>query len=477
MFLYNTKSRRKEKFAAIKDNTVRIYSCGPTVYFSAHIGNMRAYIFTDVLKKTLELDGFKILDVMNITDVGHLTTDADLGEDKIEQSAKQQGISPAEIAKKYTNEFFTDCAKLNIRRPKIIACATDYIPQMIDFVSALEQKGFTYQTSDGVYFDSSKFANYASLSGANIEGNRGGARVDLGEKRNSSDFALWKFCGPNVIQKWHAPWKDSGGSDFGCPGWHIECSAISLSNLGETFDIHTGGVDHIPIHHTNEIAQTESLTGKPMCSFFCHNEFVMVNGGKMSKSLGTAYTLSDLEKRGYTPMVFRYFVLLASYRSILNFTFDALTSAQNAYNNLVILLARHSTAKNTASAADIKKTNAFLAEFKAAVTDDLNTPKAIAVLWAALKEPPSGQIYKAVLEMDKILSFDLEKAVADHINATPNEQEVQIPDAIKKLSEARAAAKQEKDWTKADALRAQLKEQGWEITDVKDGYTLKKIGQ
>ena len=470
MILYNTKTKAKEKFTPLVENTARVYSCGPTVYFSAHIGNMRAYIFTDILKKALELDGFKVFDVMNITDVGHLTTDADTGEDKMEQSAKAQGIDPSAIAKKYTTEYMQDCEKLNIKKPQIIAPATQYIKEMINFVKALEKKGMTYQTSDGVYFDASKFPNYSKLSGASIEGNRGGARINLGEKRNINDFALWKFCGDNVIQKWPAPWKSPSGSNLGCPGWHIECSAISFRHLGETFDIHTGGIDHIPIHHTNEIAQTESLTGKPMCEFFCHNEFMTVNGGKMSKSLGNAYTLTQLEEHGFSPMIFRYFVLLASYRSILNFTFEALTAAQNAYNNLISGLVKHRNAlfdKNKITKATLDD---YWKEFKAALADDLNTPKAIAVIWNALKEKPSKQIYDLIIEMDKTLSLDFEKAVAEQ----KNPKQMEIPDEIKKLAEERLVAKQKKDWATADKIRGNIGDLGWEILDTNDGYILNK---
>jgi len=452
MILYNTKTRKKQDFKPIDGKTAKLYSCGPTVYFTAHTGNLRAYIFVDVLKKGLELAGFKLLDVMNITDVGHLTTDADEGEDKMEQSAREQKTRPEEIAKKYTEEFFRDCELLNIRKASIIAPATQYIPQMIKFVKGLEAKGFTYTTSDGVYFDSAKFQKYANLSGAKIEGNKGGARIDISEKRNAHDFALWKFCGPNVIQKWDAPW------GIGCPGWHLECSAIALEHLGETFDIHTGGIDHIPIHHTNEIAQTECLTGKEMCNFWCHNEFMMVDGGKMGKSLGNAYTLADLKSRGYEPLVFRYFVLLATYRSILNFTFEGLDSAKAALGNLRTAIAKH---KNGTAKVECKK---YLQDFQAAIKDDLNTPKALAVLWQMVKEPASKDVYTAALEMDKVLSLSLDKQT----------ESAQAPKEIQDLAEKRFIAKQNKDWAAADELRKTISQLGWEIMDTKDGYTLKQ---
>jgi len=451
MLLYNTKSRTKEEFKPLDGKTVKMYSCGPTVYFTAHIGNLRAYIFVDVLKKALELAGFDLLDVMNTTDVGHLTDDADDGEDKIEKSAREKKVSPEEIAKRYTEEFFRDCELLNIRPPKIVAPATKYIKQMIAFVAGLEKKGFTYKTSDGIYFDSSKFRTYADLSRKKIEGNKAGARIELGEKRNLHDFALWKFCGANVIQKWDSPW------GVGCPGWHLECSAIALEHLGETFDIHTGGIDHIPIHHTNEIAQTESLTGKQMCTFWCHNEFMQVSGGKMGKSLGNAYTLADLQSKGYDPLDFRYFVLLATYRSLLNFTFEGLDSAKTALVNLRTALAKH---KDGTAKVDCKK---YLQDFKAAILDDLNTPKGLAILWQMIKESASKDVYEAALEMDKVLSLGLDREIE-----TKN-----VPKEIQELAEKRLEAKKSKDWATADSLRNKISQAGWDIMDIKDGYTLK----
>ena len=465
MKLYNTLTRKKETFTPIDGKTAKIYTCGPTVYFSAHIGNMRAYIFTDILKKTLELAGFDVLDVMNITDVGHLTSDADDGEDKMEQTAKAQGVNPAEIAKKYTDEYMRDCKKLNIRDAKIIAPATAYIDQMIEFIKGLEAKGFTYITSDGVYFDASKFADYAKLSRAKIEGNRAGARIDLGEKRNINDFALWKFLGTNALQRWKSPW-----SEWGCPGWHLECSAIALNYLGESFDIHTGGVDHIPIHHTNEIAQTQSLTGKKMCNFWCHNEFMQVDSGKMGKSLGNAYTLTQLEERGFAPMHFRYFVLQANYRSILNFTFEGLKSAQTAYQNIVSLLAKHNVSPEAKQATS--EINKFWEQFRDAMLDDLNTPKAIAVLWSTLKLPPSRDIYDLIIKMDETLSLGLADAVTQYIKNAGTSDD--IPQNIEELAKQRLVAKQNKDWATADNIRNQITSQGYEVMDTKDGYTIKK---
>jgi len=457
MYLYNTLTRTKEEFKPIDDKTAKVYSCGPTVYFYATIGNFRAYIASDILKKVIRLAGFDVFDVLNITDVGHLVSDGDEGEDKVEMAARKAGKTAREITEYYTNQFFVDYDKLNLARPKIIATVSEYIDGMIKFIQVLEKKGFTYQTSDGIYFDSSLFPDYTKLSRQKIEDNIEGARIEKGEKRNPHDFALWKHVSPNALQKWKSPW-----GEHGCPGWHIECSAVALETLGaDTFDIHTGGIDAIPIHHTNEIAQTESHTGKQMCNFWVHNEFLMVDGGKMSKSLGNAYTLSELNERGFSHMDFRYFVLLGSYRSILNFTFDGLKSAQTAYKHLVSLLAKHKTSDETAP------TECIWNDFKREITDDLNTPKAIAVIWNAVKQPASKSIYDIIIKMDNTLSLGLEKAVEEYL--APKS----VPHEITQLAEQRLVAKQNKDWATADALRKKIHDLGFEIVDTKDGYTIK----
>jgi len=394
--LFNSLSRAKEKFEPIKKN-VRIYSCGPTVYSTASIGNMRAYVFVDTLKKVLKMAGHGLDDVMNLTDVGHLVSDGDDGEDKVEKAARAQKTTPEAIAKRYADEFFEDCAKLNITRPTTVAPATQYVPQMIEFIGGLEKKGYTYVTSDGVYFDASKFEDYYKLSRANPEGNKAGARVDLGEKKNANDFALWKFVSPNTMQKWDSPWGD------GCPGWHIECSAIALHHFGGTFDIHTGGIDHIPIHHTNEIAQTQALTGEPMCNWFMHNEFMTVDGTKMSKSLGNVHTISDLEAKGYDPLAFRYLMYQTHYRKQLNFTFPALDAATTALEKARKALASHKMAKPVKG----EDTSALYEKFKKAMFNDMNTSVALAVFWEALKSKPSRAIYDAIIKMDEILSLGL----------------------------------------------------------------------
>ena len=454
MQLYNTLTRKKENFTPLDGKTAKVYTCGPTVYNTAHIGNMRPYICWDVLKKTIELAGFNVLDVMNSTDVGHLVEEVDdEGKNKVESAARKQNTTPQAIAEKYTEEFFCDTDKLNIRRPKVFAPATKYIDDMLAFIKKLEDKGFTYITSDGVYFDASKFANYNKLSRTPIEKNIGGARVGLGEKKNIHDFALWKFVEPGTMQKWD--FKDRPG----CPGWHIECSAIALKELGETIDIHTGGIDHIPIHHTNEITQSESLTGKPMSRFWLHNEFITVDSKKMSKSLGNVYTISDIESRGFSPLAFRYFCLLGHYRSILNFTWEGLQAAQNAYNNLVTQLAKHSAGGTGGIITPEKNLKDFL-------FDDLNTPKAIAAIWDILKLPPSRKIYDQIIELDKVLSLDLEKAVIAYLKPKA------IPQQVTDLANRRLVAKATENYALADELRKQIGALGYDIADNKEGYAI-----
>ena len=460
MKLYNTLTKQKEEFYTVKPGVVQMYSCGPTVYYTAHIGNLRAYVCGDILKKTLRFNGYQIEDVMNITDVGHLVGDGDIGEDKVETTARKMGVHPLEIAKKFTNIFMHDIERLNIKPAKHIVPATHCIEEMIALVKTLEEKGCTYRTSDGIYFDASTFPNYFQLSKGNLAGNIGGARVALGEKRNANDFALWKFVGPNTIQKWDSPW------GVGCPGWHIECSAISMKYLPLPFDIHTGGVDHIPIHHTNEITQSETATGKKMCNFWFHNEFMKIDGGKMSKSLGNVYSLQDIIDKGYDPMHLRLLFLQTTYRTVLNFTFDALDAARENYRNIVNALRRHRTAT---AKTDPKVIADLRQSFTDAISNDLNTPVALAVLHQTLKQPDSADIYRLVTEeFDQVLSLSLATAANTEV------QTETIPDEITKLAEQRLAAKKARDWATADQLRAAITAAGYQINDTPTGYTLTK---
>ncbi|HEY8443358.1 MAG TPA: cysteine--tRNA ligase [Clostridia bacterium] len=458
--LYNTLTRQKEVFKPLKEGEVSMYSCGPTVYNFAHIGNMRTFIFVDILRRVLKHNGYKLKGVMNITDVGHLESDSDTGEDKIQTAAKKENRSPYEIAEFYTQAFFEDLKKLNIERPEFTPKATDYINEMIDFVVKLVEKGYGYETSDGIYFDISKFPEYGKLSKINLEDQIAGARVEVNpEKRNPYDFALWKKAPKEHIMQWPSPW------GMGYPGWHIECSTLGRVFLGDEFDIHSGGVDHIPIHHENEIAQTEALIGKPAVKVWMHSEFMMVDNGKMSKSLGNTYTVSDLEKRGFEPMDFRYFCLNTHYRKKLNFTFEGLEGAKIARKRLIEQLISHKNADETN--ADLKK---YYQEFDEAVNDDLNIPLALGVLWTALKEPKSKAVYEFALYADQVLGLKLKET-------TKQEQEPvqeQIPQEIEELAKQRMDAKKAKDYAKADELRNIINSKGYNIIDTPQGYKISK---
>lgn len=457
MKLYNTLTRKKEEFAPLDGKTVRMYSCGPTVYNFAHIGNMRTYVFMDILRRTLRYEGYKVKGVMNITDVGHLLSDADEGEDKMEKAAKEQRKSPYEIADFYTKVFFDDLKKLNIGKPELTPKATEHIREMLDFVYTLCEKGYGYETSDGIYFDISKFPAYGQLSGINLEEQKAGARVEVNdEKRSPFDFAIWKKAPKEHIMQWDSRWGK------GYPGWHIECSAMSKKYLGEVFDIHTGGVDHIPIHHENEIAQSYGDSGKNPAKFWMHGEFMLVNNGKMSKKLGNTYLVSQLEEMGYSPMCFRYFCLNTHYRKKLNFTFEGMDGAKTAYARLCALVAKHREGENDVSD---EKLAAYRKEFEEDVTDDLNVPGAMGVLWTMLKEPASRKIYALALEMDKVFGLKLDEAKAEEVKE-------EFPAEITAIANERAAARAAKDWGKSDELRAKLDELGYAVKDTKEGYTL-----
>mgnify|MGYP005797163377 FL=1 len=460
--IYNTLTRQKEDFTPIHEGKAYMYSCGPTVYNYAHIGNLRTYIFMDLFRRTLKYDGYKLKGVMNITDVGHLLSDGDTGEDKMQKASREQKKSPWEIAAYYTDVFFTDLKKLNIGKPEIIAKATDHIQEMIDYVQKLVEKGYGYEIDDGIYFDIGKFPGYGKLSRLNLEEQQAGARVEVNsQKRHPADFALWKKAEPEHIMQWPSPW------GMGYPGWHIECSAMSLKYLGMPFDIHTGGVDHIPVHHENEIAQNEALTGKKSVNYWVHGEFMLVNNGKMSKSLGNTYRISDLEERGYKALDFRYFCLNTHYRKKLNFTFEGLDAAKAAYARVLAQVYKHKTAKASDDTALAEK---YLAQFRQAIDDDLNVPLALGILWTMMKETPAKELYTAALEFDKVLGLDLDKAEA------PNEEEqkTEAPQEVIALCEERKAAKAAKDWAKADKLRADIAAMGYTVVDTKDGYKVTK---
>ncbi|MCI5497214.1 MAG: cysteine--tRNA ligase [Firmicutes bacterium] len=457
--LYNSLTRTNEELKPINGDLVKMYSCGPTVYMHPHIGNMRAYIFMDTLRRVIKYNGYRVLGCMNITDVGHLTDDADDGEDKMEKSAKRENKSPYEIAKYYTDIFLDNLKMLNIDIPEHITKATEYVPQMIEFIKKLEEKGYTYIIDDGVYFDVSKFKDYGKLSNKNMD-EIGVARVEENsQKKHPFDFALWKFVPENHIMKWDSPW------GVGCPGWHIECSAMGYDVLGDHFDIHTGGIDHLPIHHENEIAQSNCALGHRVVEIWMHNEFVLVDGGKMGKSLGNCYTLEQLKEKGFDPLAFKLFCLNTNYGKTINFTFDGLKASQSTLENLKKIVAEHKNGSNTIDPDKLKK---YKENFLNAVNDNLNTPLALGVLFSMLRsEPKSKQIYDLAIDFDRVFGLKLDEEIKSESQS--------IPDEIKDLASKRWQAKQDKDWALADKLRAEVTQKGYQILDTKDGYTIKQL--
>ncbi len=468
MKLYNSMSRSIEPFEPFEPGKVSMYTCGPTVYNYAHIGNLRTYIHEDVLEKSLRYLGYNVKRVMNITDVGHLESDADDGEDKMLKGAQRENKTVWQVAEFYTQAFFEDCEKLNINRPEVVAKATDYIDEYIGFIKSLEEKGYTYFENGNVYFDISKFDDYTKLSKLDLDTLRIAHRDDVEEdlhKRNPQDFVLWftKSKFDNQAMKWDSPW------GVGYPGWHIECSVISLTNLGEQMDIHCGGVDHIPVHHTNEIAQTESYTGKQWTKYWWHAEFLIDNSGKMSKSSGEFLTVSLLEKKGFDPLSYRYYVLGSHYRKQLAFSFENLEMAQSAFQKLK---------KRTGALADhlskdtVLSTNAeqLLNKYKAYLADDLNTANAITVLYDVLKASITDA-EKAYLigEMDLVLSLGLLEKVESSTEVDSDETAW-----IESQLVQRSEAKKSKDWAKADLIRDELKAKGITIIDTPQGTEWKK---
>lgn len=458
--LYNTLTRKKEEFVPLKKGTVKMYSCGPTVYNYAHIGNMRAYIFMDTLRKVLKYNGYKVKHVMNITDVGHLVSDADEGEDKMAKTARIENRSVYEIAKEYTDAFMKDIKALNIDTPEHIAKATEHIREMEIYVNDIVKNGYAYETSKGVYFDTSKLPNYGKmLSNNNIDDLKAGARVEVDtEKRNPQDFALWIKAPKEHIMKWNSKW----GLCY--PGWHIECSAMSRKYLGDKFDIHTGGVDHIPIHHENEIAQSIGATGHNLANYWMHVEFLLIDGGKMSKSLGNVYTLNDLKAKGIDALSYRYFTYSSHYRNKLNFTWDAIKSAKNSLNKLRDMIALH---KDVNKKIDKNIISKYEEQFLDAINDDMNMPVAISIVWEIAKEKEkSNDFYELIKKFDSVLSLDLDKNDKEDINITED---------IKLILNERKDARKNKNFAKSDELRDKLKELGYIVKDTKDGQIIEKV--
>ena len=458
--LYNTLSRQKEIFKPIdkNNNLVKMYSCGPTVYYFAHIGNLRTYLFMDNLKRVLKYNGYKLFQVMNITDVGHLESDADEGEDKMAKAARREHKDPYEIAKFYTERFMADLEKLNIPKPDVICKATEHIQDMEEYVKKIIENGYAYETKNTIYFDTSKLDKYGVLSNINADDQKAGARVDFdNEKKNVTDFALWIKAPENHIMKWDTFW----GKCY--PGWHIECSAMSRKYLGEHFDIHTGGVDHIPIHHENEIAQSKGFCGKNPANWWMHGEFLLIDGGKMSKSLNNVYTLKDLEDKGFSPMDYRMFNFTSHYRNKLNFTWASLGAAKIALSRLKEGFNRHSEGNDDVSDEVI---NEYEERFHKAINDDLNMPLAMSVVWDVVKNPVKSKNFaELLLKFDEVLGLRIDQ-----------KEELELPNEIKDIIEKRKVARENKDWAKSDELRDKLLELGYVVKDTKNGaeVTLKK---
>lgn len=463
--IYNSLTRKIETFQPINPPRVGLYTCGPTVYDYTHIGHARKYVNDDLLKRALVLLGYQVFHVQNITDVGHLVSDQDFGEDKLEKGARKTGKTVWQVARYFTRHFQNTMEKLNILTPNIICRATDHIDDQINLIKKIIQKGYGYETAEAVYFNTAKFKKYSHLFKQKLEEKKIAARSEIQTgkyKKNPADFVLWfKRVGrfKNHIMHWQSPWGD------GFPGWHIECSAMSMKYLGETFDIHTGGQDHLSLHHPNEIAQSEAATGKPFVRYWIHHAFLKVNDQKMSKSLGNYYRLEDLEKKGFSPMALRYLYLTGHYRKELNFTFAALKSAEEAYQKLkqqIFQLQDQQKERQQLSEEKLAKIDIFRSRFFQAITNDLNIPQAVSLLWEVLKSNlPAGDKYDLILFFNEVfgLTFPKEKLI--------------IPAEIKKLAKARQTARLKGDFSTADKLRKQIAQKGYLIEDQQNTYLIK----
>ena len=461
LYLYNSLTRKKQIFKPIKPGRVGLYTCGPTVYNYAHIGNLRTYIFEDILKRVLVYNGYAVKHVMNITDVGHLTGDRDMGEDKMEKGAAREGKSAWDIADFYTQAFKKDITHLNILEPDIWVKATDTLPEQIALVKTLEEKGFTYRTSDGIYFDTAKFKDYNKLSHQDLEALQEGARVERNpEKRNPTDFALWKFSPPGSKRQmeWDSPW------GVGFPGWHLECSAMSMKFLGNQLDIHCGGTDHINVHHTNEIAQSEAATGKPFFNFWVHGAFLIIQGGKkMAKSEENFLTLENaFLQKDINPLVYRFASFLTHYRKPMEYSDEGIEAARNG-----LLHVQNQVRQIVADGVDVEPpVNAeFKNKFIEAINDDLNMPRAMAVIQEMLKSKISdAQKYSTILDFDRVLGLQLDQLDKAQV----------LPEAVQKLVDARQQARQVRDFAASDQLRAEIEALGYQVQDTQDGMKVVK---
>ncbi|MFA5749691.1 MAG: cysteine--tRNA ligase [Candidatus Shapirobacteria bacterium] len=455
MKIYNTKFRQKEEFKPIKEGEVGIYSCGPTVYWNQHIGHMYAYTQWGTLVSFLRYIGYKVKWVMNLTDVGHLTSDADEGEDKMEKGALREGVSPWEIAKKYEKQFIESLDLFRIQRPDVLCRATEHIEEQIDLAKKIEENGFAYKTKTGLVFDTSKFPDYAKFANLKLDEMDSGARVQVDEeKKNAWDFLLWVTNQPNHIMKWNSPWGE------GFPGWHLECTAMSTEYLGETFDIHTGGIEHIGVHHTNEIAQGFGAFGHQTANYWMHNAWLVLKGGeKMSKSLGNGYTAQQLVEMGYDPLAHKYLVLTSNYRKGLEFSFDSLLASQTVLNKLRGLI--DEWGEEGQINGDYKN------EFIKLMSNDLSTPEALALVWKLIKdENIKNEDKKAtILDFDRVLRLNLDKKGIKE----------EIPEEILKLVDERQEARVNKNWAESDRLRDLIKNKGYLVEDLGNTCKIKQI--
>ena len=456
IYFYNTLTKQKDLFKPIEEGKVKIYSCGPTVYKDATIGNMRTNLLNDTLRRVLKYNGYELKHVMNITDVGHLISDGDEGEDKMLKSAREEHKSPLEIAEHYTKLFFRDLERLNIETPEVVCKATDHIKEMLEMVQKIMKNGYAYETSTAIYFDVSKLDKYGILSGINLNDQKAGARVDVDpEKRNPYDFALWIKAPANHLMKWDSPWGPS------YPGWHIECSAMSTKYLGEEFDIHTGGIDLVPTHHENEIAQNKGACGKNPAHYWIHGEYLLINGGKMSKSLGNTYLIDDIIARGYSPLAYRLFNYSCHYRGKLNFTWEGIESANTSLMRLRDGYQKHLNGNAEVSDEIIKDMEN---RFHQAINDDMNMPLALSVVWEAVKYPEkSPKIAQLLKKFDTVLGIKIDEV-----------QETKIPQEILDLVEERKQARSDKNWSESDRLRDLIAEKGYIVKDTKDGTEILK---
>jgi len=462
IYLYNSLNRSKEEFVAIQKDAVGLYTCGPTVYNYAHIGNLRTYIFEDILKRVLRYNGYRVRHVMNITDVGHLTGDRDMGEDKMEKGSQREGKTAWQLAEFYTLAFKNDITQLNILEPDIWVKATDTIDDQIALIKILQEKGYTYQTSDGIYFDTAKFKDYTKLSHQDIDSLQEGARVEKNpEKRNLTDFALWKFSPADARRQmeWESPW------GIGFPGWHIECSAMSMKYLGDQLDIHCGGTDHIDVHHTNEIAQSEAATGKKFFNFWLHGAFLIIAGGKkMAKSEDNFLTLENaFVKKGINPLVYRFAAFQTHYRKPMEYSEQ---SVQAARNGLLHLQNQVRQVAQNAAGQKRSASESFKTKFIEKVNDDLNMPQALAVVQELLKSDISDAgKFATIMDFDRVLGLGL-----DQVN-----QLEALPEGVQKLIDGRQAARAAKDWAKSDQLRDAIRDMGYTVHDTKDGMKVIKV--